>query len=106
MSPRIDEGVDVRRERGALNRDLSVVLDEDEQDVLAAETLEEPGGGHVAIGILTAELRGELCLGAEILLDGLHLVEGEARRRRRRDAGARDLGGKRPGEWPGEGQHG
>ena len=106
LGPGVDDRVDVRRERGALNRDLPVALDEDEQDVLAAEALEEPSGGHVAIGILAAELGGELRLGAEIVPDGLHLVDGEARRARGRDAGARDLGGERPAERPGGGERG
>ena len=61
----------------SLHGDLPVALDEHEQDVLAAQTLEEPGGGRVAIGIVAADQDSEASLGAEVGLHGAHLVGGE-----------------------------
>ena len=72
-----DELGDGRRERRSLDGHLPVALDEHEQDVLAAQSLEEPAGRRVAVRILAGDQASELSLAAEV---GLY---GAAPRRRR-----------------------
>src|SRR6185437_7892449 len=48
----VDDGVDPRRERVALEGELPVALDEHEQHVLAAERPEEIVAGRLAVAVL------------------------------------------------------
>ena len=75
--PAVEHGVDRGRERGALDRDLPVALDEHEQDVLAAQAGQQPVAGRVAEAVV-ADLVGEDALVVEVGLHRLHLVDGQA----------------------------
>ncbi len=94
LGPPVEHGVDLWRERGVLNRDLAVALDEHEEHVLAAQARQQPAAGRVAEAVV-ADLLAE----DRVVLDaGLHrtdLVEDEA-------GGARgcDRSAERPAERP------
>ena len=78
--PLVESGVDPRRERGALDRDLAVALDEHEQDVLAAQAGQQPVARRAAEAVV-ADLVGE----DRVVLDAgphrAHLVGRPGRRR-------------------------
>ena len=85
---------------GSLDRDLAVALDEHEQDVLAAQTAQQPIGGGVAKAVV-ADVVGE---DRVVLHAGLHradLVGDQPGRTRGGDGRIRDdLRAEHPAEHP------
>ena len=100
--PAASDGVDLRRERGALHRDLAVALDEHEQDVLAAQAGEQALAGGVAEAVV-ADLAAKTRVVVERRLHGVAPRRRRGRRRswrrsaRRRRAAARNRS-RDPGE--------
>ena len=77
LGPVVEQRVDGRREGGALDRNLAVGLDEHEQDVLAAQTGQQPVARGVAEAVV-ADLVGEDGLVVDVGLHRADLVDDEA----------------------------
>jgi hypothetical protein len=70
------DGVDAGGEAGALDGDLPVAFDEVDDDVLAAQSGQQAGGGDGGLGVAAADglpedaRVGQRCLGEADLVDG------------------------------------
>src|SRR6185437_9094848 len=70
------DGIDARREAGTPDGDLPVAFDEDDEDVLAAQSGQQVRSGDGGLGVravdgLPEDTRvGERCLSGAYLLDG------------------------------------
>ena len=96
----VEHGVDPGREGRALHRDPPVALDEQQQDVLAAQAGQQPVAGSGAEAV-AGDLAGEDLLGAQAALDRLHLADGEGGGARGGDRRADDAQGH-----PDDAEHG
>src|SRR5919109_2124777 len=106
LRPEVEKRVDPGRERGALDCDLSVALDERDDDVLSAQVAEQPiarGGAEAVATDLLGEDRAVPDAGAH----GLYLVDGQAGGARRRDRHlGKEVRSERPTEPPDSGERG
>ena len=85
----VEDGVDPRREGRALDRDPPVALDEQQQDVLAAQARQQPVAGSGAEAV-AGDLAGEDLLGVQAAAHRLHLADGEGGGARGGDRRAED----------------
>ena len=89
-----------RRRSGALDGDLAVALDEDEEDVLAPQPGEQVRGGDAGVRVVGVDGRLEVLLVADRRL-GLDLGDGDPGGAGRGDRGSRnELQRQRPGYRP------
>jgi hypothetical protein len=85
----VQHGVDRGRDGRALDRSLTVALDEHEQDVLAAQAGQQPVAGRVAEAV-ACDQAGQDRVIAQAGLHRLHLVDGEGGGARGGDRSADD----------------
>ena len=85
----VEHGVDPGREGRALHRDLPVALDEQQEDVLAAQAGQQPVAGSGAEAV-ARDLAGEDLLSMQAAAHRLHLADGEGGGARGGDRRAED----------------
>ena len=71
------DGVDARREARALDGDLPVAFNEDEEDVLAAQPGQQVGSGDGGLGVGAVDGLPEDARVGERRLGGAHLRDGQ-----------------------------